>query len=729
MSQITQTSSTHPSRQVAQAISNICPDALFCGFKVKPKTDGSFAKIPFNKNGQGVAANTDRSALIDSNSFGQHNTPPGGEYWGVVMQDLTYDPLNELVLTVLDLDTKRSTAPRVAAMERLMKQAKSMGLLTERSHSKKGGHIIFLAKPDPDMPPKIDLGNHQEIEIFGHPRSAGKSVMLTGDALKGDVIEISTSLQEFLAQAGISVEKEKPAPKPAPASTTYLPAVRNLSDEMQRARDALSHIILRKQQYKEWIDIGFALEEGFGDAGFSLWDEWSAGLYEYEGTEALRRRWDGFDNGDGITLATLFHHAKAHGYEPPSSQEKARTAVEDFGRFLKAQENGPTVDQATGEITEPPSLHWPEIDYSLTRLEPIQYLVDGFLAHSLFVMAGQPGVGKTSALIALAMVQAGFSIEGCELKTRKKRKTIFVTEDSDQIVRSLFAYGKHFGIDPSVLCQMIVIIDARRSDVKDILKLAQNCDKHTLDGQRPWLVLDTANATLDLDDENDNAKVGQYLSSIKATLFVQMGVPVCITAHTNKTISRQDSDAQARGASAFTGDATLTGILFLDKDNQRYMKLTKTRYEPTFREIRFDSQTFTEVVVDADGEMQEIVCRVSTPHISSEELRIKAAAERSDEYMQAAIMDKCDEACSFVQHIINTAPNGVIMQRGPGRITVPKHMDHMARLAWNDILDQIKGAKSNHDVTKAIKQAVMTRYGIDHMGLPGWVQLVGSPSN
>ena len=721
-------SQAHPSRLVAQAIANICPDALFCGFKVKPK-DGGYAKIPFNKNGQGVAANTDRSALIDSNSLSQHDTPPGGEYWGVVMQNPTYDPFGELVLTVLDLDTKRSTAPRVAAMERLMKQAKTLGLMTERSHSKKGGHIIFLAKPDPDMPPKIDLGNHQEIEIFGHPRSAGKSVMLTGDALKGDVIEIRTSLQEFLAQAGITYEKEKPVPKPAPASTTYLPAVRNLSDEMQRARDALRHIVLHKQQYKEWIDIGFALEEGFGDAGFQLWDEWSAGLYEYEGTEALRRRWNGFDNADGITLATLFHHAKHHGYKPPSSQEKRKTAIEDFSAFIKAQENGPTVDQDTGEIIEQPALHWPEIDYTLTKLEPIKYLVDGFLAHSLFVMAGQPGVGKTSALIALAMVQAGFTIEGCEIKTRKRRKTIFVTEDSDQIVRSLFAYGKHFGIDPVMLCQMIVIIDARRSDVKDILKLAQNCAKHTLEDQRPWLVLDTANATLDLDDENDNAKVGQYLSSIKATLFVQMGVPVCITAHTNKTISRQDSDAQARGASAFTGDATLTGILFLDKDEQRYMKLTKTRYEPTFREIRFDSQTFTEVVVDADGEMQEIVCRVSIPHISSEELRIKAAAEKQDEYMQAAIMDKCDEACSYVQHIINTAPNGVIMQRGPGRLTVPKNLDHMTRLAWNDILDQIKGAKSNHDVTKAIKQAVMTRYGIDHMGLPGWVQLVGSPSN
>jgi hypothetical protein len=712
-----------PSRQVALSIAHICPDALFCGFKVKPKPDGSFAKIPFNKNTQGVAADTDKAALIDGNSLDQHQSPPGGDYWGVVMQNPTFDPFGDMVLTILDLDTKRSTAPRDLRMEKLMAQAKVMGLMTERSHSKKGGHIIFLAKPDPDMPPKINLGNHQEIEIFGHPKSAGKSVMLTGDALKGDVIEINGTLQEFLASAGITIEKA-PEPKTAPAPPPVLPRMATSSD-IDRAADALSHIVLIDGDYDQWRDIGFALKEGFGDSAFSLWDEWSSRTYDYEGTEALRRRWDKFENSKGVTLATLFHLAKQHGYEQPKRQNETRTAVEDFGRFLKAQEAGPTVDHGTGEITQPPAMHWPEIDYSLTRLEPIQYLVDGFLAHSLFVMAGQPGVGKTSALIALAMVQAGFHIEDCELKTRKKRKTIFVTEDSDQIVRSLFAYGKHFGIDPALIAQMIVIIDARRSDVKDILKLAQNCEKHTLDGQRPWLVLDTANATLDLDDENDNAKVGQYLSSIKATLFVQMGVPVCITAHTNKTISRKDSDAQARGASAFTGDATLTGILFLDDDQQRYMKLTKTRYEPIFREIRFDSQTFTEAVTDADGELQEIVCRVSVPHISSEELRIKAAAEKADEKRQDAIMDKCDQACAYIQSMMNQNNNGVIIQRGAGRISIPDTMVDMTPLRWADILDQVPGANNDPDMKKAIKQAVCNRYGVDHLGLPGWVQLHG----
>lgn len=702
----------HPSYRVAQAIANICPNALFCGFKVRAKSDGSSAKIPHNKNGQGVAADTDKAALIDSASLAQHDSPPGGEYWGVVMQKPTYDPLGDLVLTVLDLDTKRSTAPRVLAMEKLMAQARQLGLLTERSHSKKGGHIIFLAPPDPDMPPKIDLGNHQEIEIFGHPRSAGKSVMLTGDAMKGDVIEIKTSLKEFLAQAGISIDKEpqKPAPKSAPAAI-HAPSLQGGND-IDRAIDALQYIS-PDIEYDDWIAIGQALHTAFGHSGLSIWHDWSAHGSKYKGEKDILPHWKSFEAGKGISLATLFHKAKENGYKPPSSQEQRRTAIEDFSEFIKTQETAQTVDEETGEIIEQPAMHWPEIEYSLTRLEPIKYLVDGFLAHSLFVMAGQPGVGKTSALIALAMVQAGFDIDGCEIKTRKRRKTIFVTEDSDQIVRSLFAYGKHFGIEPAAIAQMIVIIDARRSDVKDILKLAQNCAKHTIDGQRPWLVLDTANATLDLDDENDNAKVGQYLAAIKATLFVQMGVPVCITAHTNKTISRKDSDAMARGASAFTGDATLTGILFLDDDDQRYLKLTKTRYEPVFREIRFDSQTFTEVVADEDGDMQEIVCRVSIPHPSSEEVRAKAAAERSEENAKAAIMDKCDEACSFIQSVINQHPEGVIIRKGSH---VPKNppedMRECYRLQWDDVYMHVPGGDKG-GMRKAIGSAIFSRFAPD----------------
>jgi hypothetical protein len=88
-------------------------------------------------------------------------------------------------------------------------------------------------------------------------------------------------------------------------------------------------------------------------------------------------------------------------------------------------------------------------------------------------------------------------------------------------------------------------------------------------------------------------------------------------------------------------------------------------------------------------------------------------------------MDKCDQACAYIQSIMNQNNNGVIIQRGAGRISIPDTMANMTPLRWADILDQVPGANNDPDMKKAIKQAVCNRYGVDHLGLPGWVQLHG----
>jgi hypothetical protein len=265
-----------------------------------------------------------------------------------------------------------------------------------------------------------------------------------------------------------------------------------------------------------------------------------------------------------------------------------------------------------------------------------------------------------------------------------------------------------------------VVIDARRSNVKDLLRLAHNIERHTVNGIRPLLVLDTANATMDIDNENDNSEVGAYIAAIKQTIFVQQKAPVCILTHTNKTISRQDSDAMARGASAFTGDATLTGVLFMDEDNQRYLKLTKTRYEPTFREIKFDSITFPELVTTTAGDLQEIICRVAIPAMSSEQDRMAARQSQQDSAKEQRIQDKCDEVCMVVQSIINDKGN-VIMRRGPGRPNIPKELQNAYQLDWTEIFSSVKGSDAGY-IRKHIGTAIFTRFAPNEP-LSGWVKL------
>jgi DNA polymerase III delta prime subunit len=522
-------------------------------------------------------------------------------------------------------------------------------------------------------------------------------------------------LYALLQDWGIIEQHQLQEPKPtAPPSQSFdfTQLGSRLDDsDLDRAVKALHHIS-PDCDYDQWIELGQALHTEFGEAGLGPWMTWSMAGNKFAGLKDIEVHWKSFHQGKGVGIGTLFKHAKDCGYEPPTKQTERNSAVEDFAAVIsQAQGDAPVA-------TDAPDPSWPELTLDLTHLNPIDYLIEGFMAHSFFILAGQPGVGKTTAVLSMCMVMAGFRVDGCEIHAKKKRKSIIVTEDSDQIIRTLFAYSKHYKINN--LNDWFVVIDARRSNVKDLLRLAHNIERHTVNGIKPLLVLDTANATMDIDNENDNSEVGAYIAAIKQTIFIQQKAPVCILTHTNKTISRQDSDAMARGASAFTGDATLTGVLFMDEDNQRYLKLTKTRYEPQFREIKFDSITFPEIVVTASGDMQEIICRVAIPAMSSEQDRRQAAAERQSDKKQQQVQDICDQACNYVQSIINQHGQ-VIMRRGPGRPVVPKELTEMHQLEWPAIYSSVPQANQSYS-RRAVGAAIFQRFAQDHEGF-GWVQL------
>jgi hypothetical protein len=473
------------------------------------------------------------------------------------------------------------------------------------------------------------------------------------------------------------------------------------------------HHISPDCDYDQWIELGQALHTEFGEAGLGPWMTWSMAGNKFAGTKDIEVHWKSFHQGKGVGIGTLFKHAKDCGWEAPTKQAERKSAVEDFAAVIsQAQGDAPVALEETKG--------WPERTLSIGQIKPIRYMVKGFWAHSFMVLAGQPGIGKTTAVISLCMVMAGLKAKDCELTATKKRKTIIVTEDSDQVERTLTGYARHYGISASDLSQWFVIIDAKRSNVKDLLMLAHNVIHHTIDNVRPLLVLDTANATMDIDNENDNSEVGAYIAALKQTIYIQLDTPVCIITHTNKTISKSDSDATARGASAFTGDATLTGVLFEDETKTRYMRLVKTRYQPNFREIKFQSDVFADTVLDEDGDVQEQMVLLVVPAMSSEEDRRQAANDRQSDKRQQQVQDAADAACNFVQSIIN-AKGAVIMRRGSGRPSVPKELQSMHQLEWADIYQAVPMADQSY-ARRAVGAAIFQRFAMDQAGT-GWVQI------
>jgi Primase C terminal 2 (PriCT-2)/Bifunctional DNA primase/polymerase, N-terminal len=64
--------------------------------------------------------------------------------------------------------------------------------------------------------------------------------------------------------------------------------------------------------YYSWVQVGMALKAELGEAGFELWDGWSAGSPKYDARQ-MAAKWRSF-SGKGITAGTLFHIAKQHGW-------------------------------------------------------------------------------------------------------------------------------------------------------------------------------------------------------------------------------------------------------------------------------------------------------------------------------------------------------------------------------------------------------------------------------
>ena len=60
--------------------------------------------------------------------------------------------------------------------------------------------------------------------------------------------------------------------------------------------------------YDDWFRIGMALKAELGDAGFDIWDSWSARGHSYK-QNIMETKWKSFTGGS-TTIGTLFYLSK-----------------------------------------------------------------------------------------------------------------------------------------------------------------------------------------------------------------------------------------------------------------------------------------------------------------------------------------------------------------------------------------------------------------------------------
>lgn len=287
-------------------------------------------------------------------------------------------------------------------------------------------------------------------------------------------------------------------------------------------------------------------------------------------------------------------------------------------------------------------------DYDIEHLRPVEFVIDGFLANKVTVIAGPPGVGKTSLLVPLAAHAAHLCPTTSDLRPVLRRRIAYITEDPGQVERILYGLRKHGVINASAsdFKFWFDVIPARRVPAHMVANMVENIreEKTVTAGKalnnykvEPLIILDTSNATIDLDNENDNSEAGKAIAAIKEVLG---DAALWVVAHTSKVASRDDiQQMSARGAGAFEGDANAVSYI-INVENTRFMVLGKRRFEADFTELKFESHAHFEEVTAPWGQQQKVWYRYGVPLIADADEReqIKAQAKENAENMSKLSM-------------------------------------------------------------------------------------------
>lgn len=221
--------------------------------------------------------------------------------------------------------------------------------------------------------------------------------------------------------------------------------------------------------------------------------------------------------------------------------------------------------------------------------QAVKWTVPGVIEHGLVTIAGARGVGKTTALLPLALSAAGLHEPGYPLAPHpdRWRHVIYAVEQVEQAERILAGVVEcsGMGITWEQVEERFHMVKAARLNVETVVQVAATYRKRfarIVDGVEilPLVIFDTQNASFDMDNENDNAEAGRIMAALKQRFE---DLPVWIVGHVAKeAIGRKDIPSlSARGAGAFEGDA-IQNCYLIQENGMRYLCIGKHRAEPRF---------------------------------------------------------------------------------------------------------------------------------------------------
>ena len=495
-----------------------------------------------------------------------------------------------------------------------------------------GEHRIFVAEPDMTYPGTLgaglDLKHHGYICVAPtlgpsgvYRWESGRSPLSQSRPAQPSPLP---SLIASKARAPVNYSLTERGGAPVATAQTF--------DDL---RSALKHV--DADDYTTWVNVGMVLKP-YGENGYKIWTEWSAESEKFDAA-AQRKKWErDIDEPHSITYRSIFRMAIDNGWAGNSNDvTSTKTVTEDGEHPLSLRRS---VKSGAGEVTV------------------FEYIYDDFMSTGVNVVAGAPGVGKTTLIVPMALAAAHLCPVDYALKPAVRRNVIIITESVVQVQRviySLYSWG-YTGMSVGDFDARVRVVSAQRLDPKIVAQVAEEYRTWTVDNEKadgtyhsalPLVVFDTANAVFDLENENDNAEVGRAMAYIKQSFAA---FPIIIVSHTAKVLGSGESDyLSPRGASAWTGDAQGVYTVFKDGETQdapRVLKATKVRFPTAYPELTFDLVSNKERHKDVLGYDTEIWFShaIARPLQAGERTQLKEdrKEQREQEHWQRICNDLLD---------------------------------------------------------------------------------------
>ena len=259
-----------------------------------------------------------------------------------------------------------------------------------------------------------------------------------------------------------------------------------------------------------------------------------------------------------------------------------------------------------------------------------KWIIKGIIPEGIGVISGSGGVGKTTAIVPLALAVAGLQAPESDLEVEINRKVIYITEDSAQVQLIINGMSRKLGWGDrewNLLERNFILVDSLKITYQDLSLLLSETASEGLNDRNfvyPLTIFDTSSSNFMVKNENDNAEVSQYMETLRKH-YRDHDSSLWLVNHLSKTSRGQTIDdmqnLSARGGGAWQDEAMWTAILSTslpDGKGDRILKMIKRRVILQSDEISFKSSQEKIQAIDRFGKSIHIPYFYCIPRISSE---------------------------------------------------------------------------------------------------------------